>query len=62
MYATYFQDYFEIDNTTGRVSVRSNDSLPDREVAERVVLTVMVQDLNAYHPAPQTATGKCYYH
>ncbi|XP_052791239.1 cadherin-23-like [Mya arenaria] len=51
------EDYFAIHSKNGSVYVKSEDSLPDREVAGVIELTIQVQDVNAVHNLPQTATA-----
>jgi hypothetical protein len=55
-----FQNYFDIEETTGIVFVKSK---LDRETAEKVELKILVRDLNGLHPSPdqQTATGILIY-
>jgi len=42
-------------NTTGHVLVKD---IMDREFAETIELTILVEDLNAYFPRPQNDTGE----
>ncbi|WAR25682.1 CAD23-like protein [Mya arenaria] len=51
------EDYFAIHSNNGSVFVKSEDSLPDREVAGVIELTIQVQDVKAVHNLPQTATA-----
>lgn len=52
-----FQNYFDVHATNGTVYVSSK---LDRETAERIVIKILAEDLNAADPAPQSATGKVY--
>ena len=51
---SYLMSLFRIDADNGEVFVKSE---LDRETVEVVRLTIHVEDLNAWHPSPQTATG-----
>lgn len=50
------QNYFDINETTGILLVKS---VLDRETAETIELKVLVKDLNGWQPSAdlQTATG-----
>ncbi|XP_069123032.1 cadherin-23-like isoform X3 [Argopecten irradians] len=48
------QNYFTVLPDTGDVVVKST---LDREVAERVVIEILAEDLNAWHPSVQNATA-----
>lgn len=53
----FLQNYFDINETTGILFVKS---VLDRETAEKIELKVLVKDLNGWQPSAdqQTATGK----
>ncbi|XP_052762245.1 cadherin-23-like [Mya arenaria] len=48
--STPILSWFEIDNKRGNVSATNQT---DREYAQKIELTILVEDMNAYHPAPQ---------
>ncbi|OWF48736.1 cadherin-23-like [Mizuhopecten yessoensis] len=52
--ANNIQNYFKVLPDTGDIVVKS---VLDRETAERVVLEILVEDLNAWHPSVQNATA-----
>ena len=51
----WFQGWFRVDPDSGRVTVSGK---LDREVAEVVVLKILVKDTNGTVNTPQTAVGK----
>ncbi|XP_060077744.1 cadherin-23-like [Ylistrum balloti] len=54
IHANNIQNYFTVLPDTGDVVVKSP---LDRETAERVVLEILVEDVNAWHPSIQNATA-----
>ncbi|XP_053381726.1 protocadherin Fat 4-like [Mercenaria mercenaria] len=48
-------NYFDIYPNNGTVYVKNK---PDRETAEKIILTIMVEDTRAFHPKPQNASAK----